>query len=230
VVINALLASYYGIEGVTGDAFRKVPLPADSPRGGLLGMAAILAMGSNGEVTSPVERGAWVLRKLLNDPPPPAPPNVPQLTRLEGQSLTTRERLAAHQEEPQCAQCHRKIDPIGFGLENFDAAGKWRTEDSYWKRGVPGLREKKWKVDPAGAFHNGPTFQDYFELRDLIAVRPERFARGFTEALIEYGLGRPYGFSDQDLADAILLKAKDENFNARVFIQTLVASPQFKSK
>ena len=77
-----------------------------------------------------MERGAWVLRKLLNDPPQPAPPNVPQLARLAGKSLTTRERVVLHQEEPQCASCHRKIDPIGFGLENFDAVGAWRTTDS----------------------------------------------------------------------------------------------------
>ncbi|MCB1086726.1 MAG: DUF1592 domain-containing protein, partial [Verrucomicrobiae bacterium] len=130
VVINRVLAHYYGISGVKGDGYEKVSLPKDSPRGGLLGMAGILFMGGNGERTSPVERGAWVLRKLLHDPPPPAPANVPAITRLSGQVLTTRERLLAHQEEPQCASCHRKIDPIGFGLENFDAAGQWRTEDS----------------------------------------------------------------------------------------------------
>jgi len=123
-VVNGLLAQFYGIEGVTGDAWQSVKLPPGSPRGGLLGMSAIHAMGGNGERTSPVERGAWTLRKLLNDPPPPAPPNVPQLSRLSGKPLSPRERLVAHQEQPQCAQCHRKIDPIGFGLENFDAIGR----------------------------------------------------------------------------------------------------------
>jgi hypothetical protein len=230
VVINGLLANYYGIPGVAGDAFRKVPLPPDSPRGGFLGMAAILAMGSNGEFTSPVERGAWVLRKLLHDPPPPAPANVPQLTRLEAQALTTRERLAAHQEEPQCAQCHRKIDPIGFGLENFDAGGRWRTEDSYFKRGIPGLREKKWTIDPSAALHKGPAFKSYFELRDLIASNPERFARGFTEALIEYALGRPYGFSDEALADWMMTLGKQNHFSIRVMLQAMVASQHFKLK
>lgn len=224
VVINGLLAHYYKINGVAGDNFRKVALPSDSPRGGLLGMAAILAIGSNGEVTSPVERGAWVLRKLLNDPPPPAPPNVPQISRLEGQLLTTRERLLAHQEEPQCASCHRKIDPIGFGLENFDAAGSWRTTDRYEKAGVG---HKEWSIEPAGAFHNGPSFKTYFELRDLIAQRESDFARGFTEALIEYALGRPYCISDEDLAQRMVLNAKAKDFAFREFIQTLVASPEF---
>jgi hypothetical protein len=99
IFLNGLLATYYGIDGVSGDKFRRVQLPANSPRGGLLGMAAIHAMGSDGIVSSPVERGAWVLRHLLNDPPPPAPPNVPQISRLEGQILTKRERLLAHQEK-----------------------------------------------------------------------------------------------------------------------------------
>ncbi|MCB1209551.1 MAG: DUF1588 domain-containing protein, partial [Verrucomicrobiales bacterium] len=175
----------------------------------------------------PVERGAWVLRKLLHDPPPPAPKNVPQISRLEGQVLTTRERLAAHMEEAQCAQCHRKIDPIGFGLENFNAAGKWRTTDHYEKKGVG---KKQWDIDPSGAFHNGPAFQDFFELRDLVAARQPDFAQGFTEALIEYALGRPYGFTDADLADEIVQQAKAKNFAIREFIQALVQSGTFRRK
>ena len=224
VVINGLLAKYYGIEGVAGDEFRAVSLPATSPRGGLLGMAAILAIGSNGEITSPVERGVWVLRKLLNDSPPPAPPNVPQLSRLESKLLTTRERLLAHQEEPQCASCHRKIDPIGLGLENFNAVGAWRTEDRYAKLGIG---SQEWTIDPAGAFHDGPSFKNYFELRDLIAAREADFARGFSEALIEYALGRPYAVSDDDLARRLVVQAQTNDLSMRVFFQTLVASPEF---
>lgn len=173
-VLNGLLANFYGIEGVSGDEFRPVSLPLGSPRGGLLGMAAIMAMGSNGERTSPVERGAWVLRKLLHDPPPPAPPNVPQLSRLTGKPLSPRERILAHQQEPQCLQCHRKIDPIGFGLENFNAIGQWRATELYTR--AQGGR-KEWPIDPSGSFHNGPNFSDYFELRDVIASRSRDFAR-----------------------------------------------------
>ncbi|MGV3659268.1 MAG: DUF1592 domain-containing protein [Prosthecobacter sp.] len=226
VIINGLLAGYYGLDGVTGDAFRKVKLPPGSPRGGLLGMAAILAMGGNGTTTSPVERGAWVLRKLLHDPPPPAPPNVPQLARLDGKPLSVRERMLAHQEEPQCASCHRKIDPIGFGLENFDAAGLWRTEDRYEKGPV----KKSWPVDPAAAFHNGPAFKDYFALRDLISAKSDVFARGFTEALIEYALGRPFGFTDEELAAGMMKEAKQKDFALGAFIHALVASDAFHSK
>lgn len=227
VVINGILANYYGIDGISGDEFRKVALPAGSPRGGLLGMAAVMAMGSNGEVTSPVERGVWVLKFLLNDPPPPAPPAVPQLTRLEGKLLTTRERLLAHQEEPQCASCHRKIDPIGFGLENFNAVGKWRTVDSYEKKGVG---KKNWTIDPSGAFHKGQAFKDYFELRDIVASKPADFSRGLAEALIEYSLGRPYGFSDEDLAARIVAQAEKKEFAMREFIHELVKSKAFQTK
>jgi hypothetical protein len=167
------------------------------------------------------------LRKLLHDPPPPAPPNVPQLARLDGKLLNVRERQLAHQEEPQCASCHRKIDPIGFGLENFDAAGKWRIEDTYERKGAG---KKTWPVNPAAAFHNGPAFKDYFELRDIIASKDESFARGFTEALIEYALGRPCGFSDEELTSAIVRQTQKKNFAMGEFIHALVASDAFHTK
>ncbi|MDX1946156.1 MAG: DUF1592 domain-containing protein [Pirellulaceae bacterium] len=234
VVIDGVLASYYGIAGVTGDEFRPVPLPAGSPRGGLLGMGAIHVMGGNGEQTSPVERGAWVLRKLLNDPPPPAPANVPQLARLAGKLLTTRERLVLHQEQAQCASCHRKIDPIGLGLENFDAAGQWRVEDSYQLLTTGGKPDPKlvktWQIDAAGALHDGPKFGDYFELRQIIAAKSDSFARGFSEALIEYALGRPCGFSDEPLVEDMLKRARERNFAPREFIHALIASSAFQTK
>ena len=233
VFINGLLANYYGIDGVTGDEFQKVSLPAGSPRGGLLGMAAIHAMGSDGVVSSPVERGAWVLRHLLHDPPPPAPPNVPQISRLQGEILTTRERLRVHQEESQCASCHRKIDPIGLGLENFNAAGKWRTTDSYQARDARGRgvgKKKTWDVDPSGAIHKGPSFADYFELRDIVVSRQDDFARGFTEHLIEYALGRPFGFTDEDFAEDVVRSVKIKDYAVSEFVHAVVQSKAFQSK
>lgn len=233
-VINHLLADFYGIPGVQGDAFQKVKLPANSPRGGLLGMAAIHFMGGNGERTSPVERGAWVLRKLLNDPPPPAPANVPQLARLAGKVLTTRERVLAHQEDAQCASCHRKIDPVGFGLENFDAVGLWRTQDTYQvmdEKGKPVKgAAKTWTIEPGASLHKGPAFKDFFELRDLIAARSDAFAKGFSTALLEYALGRPAGFRDEPLLTAMLAAAKKEQLGVRAFVHTLIASEAFHTK
>ncbi len=234
VIVNHLLADFYGIEGVQGDAFQKVSLPPNSPRGGLLGMAAIHFMGGNGEHTSPVERGAWVLRKLMNDPPPPAPANVPQIARLAGKVLTTRERLQMHQEDAQCASCHRKIDPVGFGLENFDAVGQWRAEDTYQVKDEKGKpvkgASKTWQIEASAQLHRGPAFKDYFELRDIIASRSDSFAKGFSEALIEYALGRPVGFRDEPLVADMVTAAKKRNLGLREFIHTLVASKEFHTK
>ena len=151
---------------------------------------------------------------------------MPQISRLSDQVLTTRERLAAHMEEAQCASCHRKIDPIGFGLENFNAAGKWRTQDFYGE----GKRKKVWDIDVSGAFYKGPAFGDYHELRDLIAEREDDFARGFVEHLIGYALGRPFGFTDEDLANEIVRSAKQEENAVSAFIHALVQSEAFQKK
>lgn len=227
VVINNLLSRYYGLPPVEGDHFRPVKLPADSPRGGLLGMAAIHLMGGNGDESSPVERGVWVLRKLLNQPPPPAPANVPNLARLSDKILTTRERLLAHQEMPQCASCHRKIDPIGFGMENFDAVGLWRTENSFV--GPKGKR-KTWKIDPSGSFYKGASFSDFFELKGHIATRQDDFANSFASAVLEYGMGRPVGFSDQIFIEEIVEHSKAEKYAIRSFFHALVQHENFKLK
>ncbi|MDF1814319.1 MAG: DUF1592 domain-containing protein [Verrucomicrobiales bacterium] len=225
VVINDLLADYYGIEGVKGSHFRKVTLPGDSPRGGLIGTAAIAAMGSDGQRSSPVERGVWVLRHLLNNPPPPAPPNVPQLSRFEDDVLSARELQKAHQEEAQCAQCHQKIDPIGYGLENFSAAGLWRDSET-----ILGRKQKvlaTFPVQPSGQFTDGTSFADYFELREVVADRIDDFAMGLTEALITYGLGRPFGFSDQELAFSIVQQAAGSEYAIAEIIYALVQSEAF---
>lgn len=232
VVINDLLAAYYGIPGVKGHEFRKVAVPKSSRRGGLLGTAAVLAMGSDGQRSSPVERGVWVLRHLLNDPPPPAPANVPMLSRLDGQILAARDLAIAHQEQPQCANCHQKIDPIGYGLENFDAAGLWRdtevisTPGGYRKR----KKLKEFPIDPSGQLSEGEKFADYFELRSAVSKHGDDFARGFTEALITYGLGRPYGFTDQSLADEIISHAAEDDYAVSSFIHALTQSAVFRSR
>lgn len=227
LVTNAVMASYYGIGGVQGDDYQMVKLPPSSPRGGLLGSAAIMAMGSNGRDSNPVERGAWVARHLLHSPPPPAPPNVPQLTRFDKQLLTTRERLTAHQEEPQCASCHRKIDPIGFGLENFNAVGLWRDKNHLE---IKDVGKKDWDIDPAGQLYKGPAFKSYFELRELIFQRKESFARGFIEHLIEYALGRPHSILDTDLTENILRQLKDKNYATREVFNALILSDEFRKK
>jgi hypothetical protein len=238
VVVNGLLANYYGLDGVTGNEFHKVTLPPNSKRGGLLGMAAILAMGSDGEYTSPVERGAWVLRKLLHQPPPPAPPNVPQLSRLTaGKIYPAHELLAAHQEQAQCAQCHRKIDPVGFGLENFDAAGMWRTQETIeitsprTAQSPPKvLQSKTFPISPAGQMSDGTPITSYDGLRDVVASRVDSFARGLVEALTVYGLGRPVSFSDEQFLESLLTETKADGYRMADLIHAIVQDKKFRTK
>ncbi|MGJ8695724.1 MAG: DUF1592 domain-containing protein [Verrucomicrobiaceae bacterium] len=229
IIINDALADFYGIPAIEGSHFRKVALPQNDKRGGLLGTVAVLAMGSDGLRSSPVERGAWVLRHLLNNPPPPAPPNVPQLGRLAGQALSARELQKAHQEAPQCAQCHQKIDPIGYALEHFDASGKWREQETVF-HGKRNTDTTLFPIDPSGELSDGTKFKDYFELRDVVASRPDAFAQGFSKELIAYGLGRPFGFTDFTLAEEMVTQAKERNYDPNEFIHTLVQSRKFQTK
>ncbi|MCM8535005.1 MAG: DUF1592 domain-containing protein [Lentisphaeraceae bacterium] len=236
VIVNNVMADYYGLSGVSGTDFSKVSVPESSPRGGLLGMAAIHLMGSDGLRTSPVERGSWVLRHLLDDPPPPAPANVPQLERLENEVLSTRQMLKAHQEEAQCAQCHQKIDPIGFAMENFTAAGLWRTQETIRvEEHVKGKKKLSYKnhtfdIDPSGKLPGGKDFSDYFGLRDAVAKREKAFAMGFSKALIAYSLGRPYNISDHNFATSVTNKAESQGNDLGSFLHALVQSKQFRSK
>ena len=237
VLVNDVLADYYGLSGVEGSQFRKVSVPLDSPRGGLLGAAATHIMGSDGQRSSPVERGAWVLRHLVNDPPPPAPANVPMLTRFSGEALSVRELQKAHQEEPQCAQCHQKIDAIGYGLENFTAAGLWRTHEEVVVE-PPGPPESTktnpirhtFSIDPSGILPGGEEFVDYFGLREAITNYSDAFARGFTEHLIAYALGRPYGISDHNLAEQTTGEAAAKRNTINAFVHALVQSRPFHTK
>ena len=230
VVINDLLSDYYGLKAA-GREFRKVPVSPETPRGGLLGMAAVLAMGSDGERSSPVERGAWVLRKLLHDPPPPAPPNVPQLSRHSGKLLSARELLTAHMEEPQCAQCHQRIDPIGYGLEHFNAAGLWRdVEVAEIASGYTVRKSKEHPIDGSGSLPDGTKFDGFFQLRDAIAKREKAFATGLIENLVSYTLGRPTQLSDDDLCAEILRQARKETLTLQGIIQALVATREFQTK
>jgi hypothetical protein len=195
-------------------------------------MAAILAMGSDGERSSPVERGVWVLRKLLNDAPPPAPANVPQLSRFSGKLMPARELMLAHQEQPQCAQCHRRIDPVGFGLENFDAVGCWRAEE-YAEVAVLNKvvkQSKLFPIDATGTLPDGTAFNGFHELRDALAKHEADFAKGLVEHLVEFGLGRPCGFSDDGLVQSILQNAKPQNYTPRALIHALVGSREFHTK
>ena len=163
VVINGLLGEHYEIAGVESDQFQKVTLPADSPRGGLLGQTAILTLGSNGERSSPVIRGAWVMEKLLHDKPAPPPPNVPELGAATDKPATNRQMVEIHQQQAVCASCHKKMDVIGFGLENFDTIGRWRETERVGRKEVP--------IKPGGTLPNGAVFNDVNDLKAVLLSR-----------------------------------------------------------
>jgi len=220
LVVNSLLAEYYDIEGVDSDAMVKVPLPSDSPRGGLLGQVAFLTMGSTGEKSSPVIRGALVMEKLLHDKPASPPPNVPELAEASKVPLTNRMMVELHQKQPQCASCHQKMDVIGFGLENYDAIGKWRSKEQVGKKMVP--------ISPGGKLPRGGKFRDVDGLKRQLLREEKHLARGMVESLLSYGLGRQIEFSDSDAVDRIHANLEDGKYSMRSMIQEIVASDLFK--
>jgi mono/diheme cytochrome c family protein len=176
--LNERLARHYGIDGVAGPAFRRVDL-SGSPRGGVVTHGSVLAVSSYATRTSPVLRGKWILENLLNAPPPEPPPDVPNLDEVTiGTTAALREQLEAHRKNPTCASCHRRMDPLGFGLENFDAVGAWRTMDG------------KFPVDASGTLPDGRTFNGPEELRQLLMADHDAFARALTSKLLTYALGR----------------------------------------
>jgi len=218
--VNERLAKHYGIEGVTGPEFQKVSLNPEQ-RGGLLGQASILTITSNPGRTSPVKRGKWVLENLLATPPPPAPPNVPALeepTRRREQTASLRQRLEMHRSNPSCASCHRLMDPLGFGLENYDAIGAWRTE------------EGKFPIDPAGALPSGDEFKGVRDLRTVLRKRENEFRHCLAEKLMTYALGRGMELDDECTLRAVAdeVKRSDNKFSSLVL--AIVHSQQFQKR
>jgi hypothetical protein len=175
---NEYLARFYGIDGVTGPEFRKVSL-AETPRRGILGHASVLTASSYANRTSVVLRGKWILENLLNSPPPPPPPDVPDLEEAKiGEEVSLRERMEAHRSNATCASCHSRMDPLGFGLENFDATGNWREKDG------------KIPVDASGTLPDGRAFRGPVELARLLRGEKDAFTRAMTEKMLIYALGR----------------------------------------
>jgi hypothetical protein len=193
--VNERLAQHYGIPNVQGSNFRKVSLPADSPRRGLLGHGSILTVTSPAIRTSPVIRGKWILNNILGAPPPDPPPNVPALSdqKTQARVKTMRERMSQHRANPMCASCHNMIDPAGFALENFDAIGRWRLYDDSYNR-----------IDASGVLPDGTAFKDVNGLRAALTAHPERFVHTLTEKLLTYALGRGLEYYDMPAVRKIL--------------------------
>lgn len=214
--LNESLAEHYGIAGVKGPAMRRVTLPKDSPRGGLLGQASILTVTSYANHTSVVKRGQWILTNLLSAPPPPPPPDVPALqAEIDGRKLSQREQLELHRRNPSCAACHVKMDPLGFALENFDAVGAWRGEDA----GQP--------IDVTADLVDGTRVEGVAGLRSALLARKEDFARAFTERLLTYALGRGVEAEDMPTVRAIARRAAADDYRIRSVILGIVESEPF---
>ena len=210
-VIDGLLASQYDIDlPESGNHFRKVTLPTSSPRGGMLGQMAFLTAGSNGERSSPIIRGVLVAEKFLHQTIASPPANVPELAAASDKALPVKEIVELHQRKAQCASCHRKLDPIGFGLENFDVLGRWRDEEIVGNIGKKRGAGKTIAVRSSGVFPNGATFNDVSEFRAGLFEQKNKLARSITEGLLSYGLGRHVEFSDQQ-AIGDILKMSEQN-------------------
>ena len=199
--VNEDLAKLYDISGVRGNEFREVKR-SDDKRGGVLTMAGVLTVTSHPLRTSPVLRGVWVLEQIFNSHPPPPPPNVPALDdKKDGdkKDLTLRQRLEKHRQDPTCATCHARIDPLGFALQHYDLMGSWRARDEF---GAP--------IDANGALITGEKFSGVAELRKVLGARKAEFARGFTSRMLSFALGRGLEFYDRPTVND-LMKALDKN-------------------
>ncbi len=218
VTINERLAKHYQIEGVDGNEFRKVALPKDNPRGGLLGQASILKITSNGTRTSPVVRGVWILENILGDPPSPPPADVMPIEPDVRGSKTIYDMLSKHREIETCADCHRSIDPWGFGLEHFDAIGVYRSE---YRNGQP--------VYAKGSVPNG-SFDGIVDMKKVLLDRSDQFARALTEKLFTYALGHPLSFQERLIADDIAAANHEKDGGFKDLIVTICSSPLFRGE
>ena len=215
--VNERLAKHYGMKDVKGDQFRRVELKGEQ-RGGLLTQASILTITSYPDRTSPVQRGKWVLETLLGTPPPPPPPDVVPLADQKELKGTLRQKMEQHRVNPACASCHQRMDPIGFGLENFDAIGRWRTNDG------------KDSIDPSGTLPSGKSFKGAKELKDLLKSQPKLFSRCVTDRLLTYALGRGLERYDRCAVNDIAAALEQNDFRFSVLITEIVKSDPFQKR
>lgn len=236
-MLNGRLARHYGIPGVDGWEFKKTPLPPDSHRGGVLTMASVCKVTSNGTTTSPVLRGAWVLDRILGTPPSPPPDDVPVLDPDIRGATTIREQLAKHRSVESCGVCHRKIDPPGFALESFDCIGNWRENYRVTGNGksvvIDGRRmayhEGK-QVDPSDVLAGGERFENIDQFKQLLLRDKPQLARALTGKLLTYATGRSPQSADREAVEAIVAKISKENYGLRSLVHAIVESEVFQSK
>jgi hypothetical protein len=221
--LNERLARHYGLTNltVTGDEMVLVKLPPESPRGGVITHGSVLAVTSNPTRTSPVKRGLFVLDNLLGTPPPPPPPDIPPLEdaakKMREKTLSLRETLALHREQPLCSSCHNRMDPLGLALDNFNAMGMWRDQE----RGTP--------IDAAGKLLSGESFTNVKELKKILATNhATEFYHTITEKLLTYALGRGLEYYDVATVDAIVERLQKSNGRPSELIAGIIESAPFQ--
>jgi len=218
--LNETLAKYYGIEGVTGPEFRRVELTTDQ-RGGVLSQGSVLAVSSYPTRTSVVIRGKYILRNILGTPPPPPPPNVPALDEASvGTAASLRQQMEKHRANAVCASCHSRMDPLGFALENYDAIGKWRTEDGAFP------------VDSSGVLPNGTSFSTPSEMRAVLSssAMMANVTRNLTEKMLVYALGRGIGRYDRPTINTISRRLEESGYGFQTLVMEVVNSLPFQSR
>jgi len=217
--INGRLARHYGIEGIRGDEFQRVEF-ADQPRTGVLTQGSILTLTSNPGRTSPVKRGKWIMENILGTPPPDPPPDAPDLdaTQKSQPNLPLRKQLEIHRQNAVCASCHKVMDQLGFGLENFDAVGRWREKDG------------PFAVDSSGELPGGARFQGPLELARVLDKRRGEFVRCLTEKLLTFALGRELRVQDRCAVDKIVEQVESREYRFSALVQAIVASDPFQKR
>ncbi len=215
--VNDRLAKHYALANVTGPDFRKVTL-SDGRRGGVVTMGSTLTVTSNPTRTSPVKRGKWILENVLGTPPPPPAPDVPELPPTPQLKGTLRQQMEQHRSNPACATCHTKMDPLGFGLENFDGIGSWRTQDN------------KQAIDPSGVLPGGEKFAGPAELRKVLIGKADMFRHCFAEKLITFGLGRGLEYYDKCVLDDIVAASKANKDSFSSLVLAIVKSDPFQKR
>jgi hypothetical protein len=216
--LNQRLAEFYGVPGVKGQEFREVDV-SGTQRGGVLTQGSVLTVSSYATRTSPVLRGKWVLENILNAPPPPPPPGIPELEEaLAGASASVREQMEAHRSNLTCASCHARMDPLGFGLENFDAIGAWRAKD------------RDFPIDPSGELPDGRSFRSPGELKVILKADRDAFTEGMTEKMLTFALGRGVESYDRPAVRAIARRVAGNDYRFSSLILGVVESLPFQNQ
>jgi hypothetical protein len=239
-MLNSRLATHYGIDGVEGETFRKVALPPESPRGGVLTQASVLKVTANGTTTSPVLRGAWVMKKLLGQPPSPPPPGVGSIEPDTRGATTVREQLAKHRSSETCAGCHSKIDPPGFALECFDVIGgyreRYRSQDKGDTVAVKNSRNRRQyvklglAVDASGELSDGRPFGGIQDFKTLLLTNSDQVLTSLASKLVIYSTGAGTSFADRPAVEAIVARVKQQNGGLRTLVHEVVQSALFQTK